>query len=136
MRLYRMLKKGALAWSIGFSITRSTPPRRDSPGVLEEVGELYELSIVPVAANPRTSTLSLKGEEPEVPSHAAVERRLIEEGIIARIADDDLVEREHDALESVLWTRRNGQQHAEAKAARTAAKASPRAVTIATFPTD
>jgi hypothetical protein len=45
LRIYEMLRKGALAWSVGFSVKRSTPPRRDSPGVLEEVGEMYELSL-------------------------------------------------------------------------------------------
>jgi hypothetical protein len=91
-----------------------------------------------VAANSRTATLSLKGEEPpEVPSHVGLESRLAREGHIVRIADDDLVEQEHDALQSALWTRRNGRQHADAaedKATRPATKASPGPITIARFP--
>jgi HK97 family phage prohead protease len=135
LRLYKMLRKGALAWSIGFSITRSTPPRGDSPGVLDEVGEMYELSIVPVPANNRTVTLSLKGEEPpEPPSHTELEARLAREGHIVRVVDAAMVEAERDLMLAVLNVRRNGHEDAD-KAAGVATKtASTAPVVISTFP--
>lgn len=69
--VYGMLKKGALSWSIGFSIDRAAPGR-DGVRVLEEVGELYELSVVPVPANSRTATLAMKGTRVDIdppPTH-------------------------------------------------------------------
>lgn len=144
MRIYKMLQRGVLAWSIGFSITRSTPPRRNRPGVLEEVGEMYELSIVPVAANSRTATLSLKSEEPpEPPWHVELEGRLRAEGILARVVPD-FEEAELPELHAAYARRRNGgEDEAEHKAvmmalltegASSTKTASRAPVTIATFP--
>jgi hypothetical protein len=127
-------------WSFGYTIER----QQKAAGGINELIELDLLEAGPcvAGANRMTRTLSVKGlepdrpREPSVPSHVELEARLAREGHIVRIADDDLVEREHDALESVLWTRRNGRQHAEAaedKAARATTKAAG-PVQIARFP--
>jgi HK97 family phage prohead protease len=116
-RLHRMLQKGALSWSVGFSVSKASP-RRQGKRVLAEVGELYELSIVPIPANGRTRTLALKGADPDEPpsdeeqrqrfadlsgegtdaggffaiptgppSHTALHDRLVREGVLARPID-------------------------------------------------
>jgi HK97 family phage prohead protease len=133
-RIYRMLQKGALAWSVGFTITRETPARGNEPGVLEEVGELYELSAVPIPANDRTRTISLKDDEPRPPSRTELERRLREAlGHVVRIAPDDLAETEDDALLAALKRRRNGHEDDVGKAMPpTAVKAGP--IQVAVFP--
>lgn len=111
LRIYKMLQKGALSWSVGFAVSR----RRGK--VLEKVSELYELSVVPVPANDRTRTLKLAGVEDTPPdeedqrqrfadlsgegtdaggffaiptgppSHTALHDRLVREGILARPLD-------------------------------------------------
>jgi HK97 family phage prohead protease len=62
MRMYKMLQSGALQWSIGFTTTRRAPRGRDGIVPLEEVGELLEVSVVPVPANELTRTLSAKSD--------------------------------------------------------------------------
>jgi HK97 family phage prohead protease len=64
-RLYRMVEKGVLTWSVGFSLARN---QRGKDGVNElvEVRELYEVSATPLPANPRTSTAGMKAVD--VPS--------------------------------------------------------------------
>jgi HK97 family phage prohead protease len=69
-KVYRMIQKGALTWSIGFTMTKTRPGRA---GVTEliEVDELLELSVTPTAANERARTLSAKSlpdDDPEPPS--------------------------------------------------------------------
>jgi HK97 family phage prohead protease len=60
-RIFRMIKRGAIQWSIGFSLAQS---RRGHDGVREltEVRELLELSAVPTPANERTATLGAKSD--------------------------------------------------------------------------
>jgi hypothetical protein len=61
-RLYRMVEKGVLTWSVGFSLARN---QRGNDGVNElvEVRELYEVSATPLPANPRTSTAGMKAAD-------------------------------------------------------------------------
>jgi HK97 family phage prohead protease len=63
-KMYRMLKSGALQWSIGFTISKTRPGRA---GITEliEVDELLELSVVPVPANERTRTTTAKHLDPD-----------------------------------------------------------------------
>jgi HK97 family phage prohead protease len=67
MKLYELLRRDVLAWSIGFSL-KSSKPGRDGVRVLTEVDELLELSAVAVPANPRTRTAQLKHDKPEPPT--------------------------------------------------------------------
>jgi hypothetical protein len=85
-RLHRMLRTNALSWSIGFSVTRSTPPRNGQVRVLEQVGTMHELSIVPIAANPRTATLTLKGAGS---SHDELHARLVAAGVLSQSLEAD-----------------------------------------------
>jgi HK97 family phage prohead protease len=64
LKVFKMLRRGALSWSVGFTLAKSRPGRA---GVRElvEVDELLELSAVPVPANERTRTVSAKSSEPE-----------------------------------------------------------------------
>jgi HK97 family phage prohead protease len=61
-RLYRMVQKGVLTWSVGFVLARK---QRGKDGVNElvEVRELYEVSATPLPANPRTATAALKATD-------------------------------------------------------------------------
>jgi len=63
-KVFRMIKSGALQWSVGFTLTKRRPGRA---GVTEltEVNELLELSCVAVPANERTRTLSAKSDDPD-----------------------------------------------------------------------
>jgi HK97 family phage prohead protease len=67
-RLYRLVQKGVLSWSVGFSLARNQRGR-DGANELVEVKELYEISATPLPANPRTATAGMKSTDPEhVPS--------------------------------------------------------------------
>jgi HK97 family phage prohead protease len=72
-RIFRMIKRGAVQWSIGFSLAQS---RRGHDGVKEltEVRELLELSAVPTPANERTVTLGAKADR-EAPTLTALRER-------------------------------------------------------------
>jgi Caudovirus prohead serine protease len=61
-KIHRMLRDGALQWSIGgwWGGSRS----RDGDVTTLELRDLGEISIVPVPANPRTSTRTIKGLSP------------------------------------------------------------------------
>jgi HK97 family phage prohead protease len=77
MKLHRMIKSGALAWSIGFRMPKGFRPRvdHDGVGVLDRIEELLELSAVPVPANSRTRTVGIKSDRREPPSLAELHRR-------------------------------------------------------------
>jgi Caudovirus prohead serine protease len=84
--VYRALKSGALQWSIGFARPRSRA-LPDGGRELLEVDELYELSAVPVPANQRTRTLSVKELEGDSVEELRAEwdrlrRELVVEGYI------------------------------------------------------
>lgn len=72
-KVFDMLRRDVLKWSIGFSATKR---RRDPDGtpVIAQVGELYELSAVPVPANSRTETVALKATD--TPTEDDQRRRL------------------------------------------------------------
>jgi HK97 family phage prohead protease len=72
-RLHRMVQKGVLSWSVGFTLARK---QRASDGINElvEVGELYEISATPVPANPRAVTTSSKATD-RIPTRAELRTR-------------------------------------------------------------
>jgi HK97 family phage prohead protease len=79
-RLYRMVQKGVLTWSVGFSLARN---QRGQDGVNElvEVRELYEVSATPLPANPRTATAGMKSADREPPSLDELRRLEAELGL-------------------------------------------------------
>ena len=74
-RLFRMVKRGVLSWSVGFSLANS---RKTADGVREllEVGELYEISAVVTPANEATRTTGAKRDAPSVEELKQWEREL------------------------------------------------------------
>jgi HK97 family phage prohead protease len=59
MKLHRLIRQGALQWSISF---RPGPSRREGKTRVISAQEIVELSVVPVPANSRTRTLSIKSD--------------------------------------------------------------------------
>ena len=87
--------------------------------------DVFEISVVMAPMNNGTRVLSTKATGDDLPSHTELERRLIEEGIIAPVisstaqphaGDLDVAAAERDLMLSVLNARRNGDE--ERKAAR------------------
>ena len=60
-KVHRLLASGALAWSIGW---RPGPTKREGNVRVLSARELCEVSAVPIPANPRTQTTSLKDFSP------------------------------------------------------------------------
>jgi HK97 family phage prohead protease len=89
MKVHKMLKNGALLWSIGFSLVGGGKTGRRGPdgiAVLDQVDELLELSVVPVPANPRTRTVGVKSDR--IPTRAELlerETALGLDGALARL---------------------------------------------------
>jgi HK97 family phage prohead protease len=81
-RLHRMIQKGVLSWSVGFTIGRK---QRGKDGVTElaEVSELFEVSATPIPANPRATTTTMKSadDEREPPSLDELRRYEAELGL-------------------------------------------------------
>jgi HK97 family phage prohead protease len=89
-KIHRMLKNGALQWSIGFSrVGGKKTSRRDHDGtvILQEVDEVLELSAVPVPANSRTRTIGAKSDRfpPSTSELLARETALGLDGALARL---------------------------------------------------
>jgi HK97 family phage prohead protease len=85
-RLHRMVQRGVLSLSVGFSVARK---QRGTDGINElvEVGELYEVSATPVPANPRAVTTSSKATD-RIPTRSELlerETALGLEGALARL---------------------------------------------------
>jgi HK97 family phage prohead protease len=85
-RLHRMVQKGVLSWSVGFTLARK---QRGSDGINElvEVRELYEISATPLPANPRAVTTSSKATD-RIPTRAELlerETALELDGALARL---------------------------------------------------
>lgn len=78
-KVYKLLKSGALQWSVGFTSDKGSPGR-DGTRVIARVHELLELSVTPLPANPRTRTHSAKstGHIPSLKEVADFERKLFE----------------------------------------------------------
>ena len=74
-KLFKMLRSNALQWSIGFSLIGGKNATRGPDGVvvLEQVDELFELSVTPLPANSRTRTIGAKAER--IPTHAELLER-------------------------------------------------------------
>jgi HK97 family phage prohead protease len=93
-RVFDMLKRDVLRWSIGFRIARS---HREPDGrVIDEVDELLELSAVPVPANGRTATLGVKHER--LPSRVEQEVRMIAAGMMGETVHPHTGERLDESL--------------------------------------
>jgi HK97 family phage prohead protease len=87
LKIHRMLKNGALQWSIGFTLVDSRKAsRRDQFGmrILDEVDELLELSAVPVPANSRTRTIGVKANN-HIPTAAELRAHEIELGLSSAV---------------------------------------------------
>ena len=87
-KLFKMLRSNALQWSIGFSLIGGKNATRGPDGVvvLEQVDELFELSVTPLPANSRTRTIGAKAER--IPTHAELlerETALGLDGALARL---------------------------------------------------
>lgn len=106
---WRVMKSNSVGLSFGF-LEVAAHERSDGVRELREL-DLFEVSIVPAPANPDTRIVSMKSTEGDgVPSHTEVERRLIEEGIIAPLVPHENIAEEAPALMASIThaLRRNG----------------------------
>ncbi len=62
-RVYELVKKGTLRWSIGYIVPKGGRRRQGGVTELTEI-DLAEISVVPTPANRDTRTLSIKSERP------------------------------------------------------------------------
>jgi HK97 family phage prohead protease len=94
-RIYRMVKRGVLSWSVGFRPGRS---HREGGGkVFDEVDELLEVSLTPIPANARTFTASAKAADRDAPTLDQLHHRmhalgLAETAELQKIRDDTRAE--------------------------------------------
>ena len=116
-------KAGSAAFSFGY-LTSDAVKRADGVREVRKL-DVFEISVVMAPMNNGTRVLSTKATGDDLPSHTELERRLIEEGIIAPVisstaqphaGDLDVAAAERDLMLSVLNARRNDDE--ERKAAR------------------
>jgi uncharacterized protein len=104
MKLHRMIKSGALAWSIGFRMPKGFRPRvdPDGVGVLDRIEELLELSAVPVPANARTRTVGIKSTQPSREPLSVTDLRQLERDL--GLTDPDVDKFRQETYDAVLRT--------------------------------
>ena len=108
-----MLKRGSLAWSISFTLTKDAKGRpvvhvdKDGVRVLQHVDEILELSAVPVPANSNTRTVGAKANR-RIPSREELRERELrviaaENGTRpASVPASDVYERVPDSMQRLL----------------------------------
>jgi HK97 family phage prohead protease len=107
-RIFRMLRENALQWSVGFR----KPTKRPGPDgvrIIENVGELNEISVTALPANPHTATRSAKAAAPSLQELKALERRALSVtlgAVTGKAAHDPLRSRIYATVLDMLSTNR------------------------------
>jgi HK97 family phage prohead protease len=115
--VWRLAKSGTIGFSFGYMVVNSSDRKGGGKHITKL--DVFEVSATPAPMNPDTRVLNTKALEDEdedrIPSHAAIERMLVEEGIISSPASAAAYERA-DVDSTFTGTGQNGHHRETTKA--------------------